>query len=162
MDDMGIDQPEQIEAGTIELQAGVIDRIEGEEIRIQNGGANTVTAASVDMHTAGAINVQGLEVDLNQSGVGVVEGNQVRLDRSSGMIVLADHLECSGSRIGASITNTANFRNSSPFFVFAREVQGDIEPVIDQRAAMSIGIVAGFVVGFFLLLANLFGGRKRD
>jgi hypothetical protein len=154
MDEDILDQPEGVETETIELRANTVGRIEGERIQILWGGANSIKGSQVDMSTAGAVHVTGAQVNLHQSGIGVVQGNEVALDQSSGAVVLADQLAGTESRIGLALARNATLNHSSSFIFLAGEVNGDVDTVLDQRAAISIGVAAGLVISSFLLLGG--------
>lgn len=162
MADPDLNQAEQsIDAETIHVQAGFIDHVDGDQVQILKGGANVVSATIAEMNTAGALAVQGQQVDIERSGVGIIQGNEVKLYDSNSVAILADQLDSSESRIGVTISNTANLNNSTSFLLLARELNGDVDTVLDQRAAALVGIAAGVVIGFFVLVGQLFGRYRK-
>ncbi len=87
---------------------------------------------------------RGVSVALQQSGAGVLVAQTAQVDNSGvGILVAKDlHLERSRSLI-----------------LLARNVDGQVETVLDTRGALLTGLSAGLAVGLILFLRSLM--RRR-
>lgn len=147
-------EPRDIEAEVVNLGGATLEQVEAEVVHIQQGGANRINASSVDMHQGGAFLIQSEELNIHQ-GVSVVSNSgKAVLESSSAGALLADTVNATNSRLGIAISNRAQLENSSPVILLAREVEGDVKPILDTRGALLAGLVSGVVVAAMLLIGS--------
>ena len=75
-------------------------------------------------------------------------------------IVVAEDMRLTGSRAGIAIAGKAHLRDSSTVVLLAREVNGQVETVLDTRGAVVAGLVAGMAAGLVLLAGRLITRRR--
>jgi len=73
--------------------------------------------------------------------------------------VISEQSVLQDSRVGITIAQNAELNNSSTLILLAREVDGNVETVLDTRGALALGLSAGIVAGLMLLVGNLL---RRD
>ncbi|MGD8848431.1 MAG: hypothetical protein PVF18_01830, partial [Anaerolineales bacterium] len=68
-------------------------------------------------------------------------------------------LVADNSRLGLAVANRAQLDQSAIGVLLAREVDGNVEPLLDTRGALLAGLTSGIVIGTMLLIGNLI--RRR-
>jgi hypothetical protein len=111
----------------------VSDHVRAEHVEINQGGAGSIEATTVSLQQGGAARVRAREMSVAQGGVAVARTDTLRLQaESSGFAIVADQATIEP---GASV-----------FMLIARNVSGDVRPVLDWRAAAAFGAAAGVVL----------------
>jgi hypothetical protein len=109
------------------------DEVRAEHVEINQGGAGSVDAHTVSITQGGAGQVRADEVTISQGGIGLARTGRLSLGQgASGFAVLADN---------ATVESGANV-----LMLLARNVSGDVRPLIDLRSALAIGAAFGLVV----------------
>ncbi|HXR27614.1 MAG TPA: hypothetical protein VN771_07105 [Candidatus Baltobacteraceae bacterium] len=100
-----------------------------------------LTAEHAEINQGAIAHAQVQDLAVRQGAVALVQSSaHVRLDQSAVGAVVGDQVE-----LGAG---------SVAFLVVAREVHGDVKPLIDWRGALAFGVALG-------LARRLLGGRDR-
>ncbi len=155
----GKPRSDELQAEVIHLEGGMIQNVEADTVRIQQGGANQVIAKNVELYKGGALTIQGDVVGMQQGAAFIARGAKITSDESTTGAVLAEHAVLQISRIGITITKKAELNNSSSIVLLAREVEGNVETILDTRGALLAGLIGGIAVGLVLLVGNLL---RRD
>lgn len=151
--------PGEIEAEVVNLGGATLDEVEAEVVHIHQGGANQINASSVDMSQGGALLIQAEVLDIHQGVAFVSNAGSLSMDASTAAAVLTEEVVAGNSRIGLTAANRARLDGSSVGILLARDVEGDVEPILDTRGALLAGMASGFVIGAMLLIGNLI--RRR-
>lgn len=115
---------------------GQLEDVRAEHVEIVQGGAQRIDAHSVSIEQGGAGLVRASEVSVHQGGIGLVRADSVELRETSSAVAVAAR----EANIGAG---------SNIVFLLARTVRGDVQPLLDWRAAAAFG--AAFAVVTALL-----------
>jgi hypothetical protein len=150
----------QVEADIVNLSGGAIDTVEGESVSITKGGARRVVGSEVTMSQSGAASIQAEKVEMHLSAAVAVRGEEVSLDEGGAGIVIADTVRGNQSRSGVVIADHAEMQGGSSVILLAREVNGDVETMVDTRGALLAGLAAGAAMGTILLIARLLTKRR--
>jgi hypothetical protein len=168
-----------VSAQTVEIVQGGCNSVDAQEVVVKQGGISQAKASKVEVRQGGIGSVEGESVSVIQGGVGMARSKEASLgpgaraallvaDKVSAqqagaqVMVVKDSVEMeqSGAVIMAAQRVTA--KNSGVVFLLAGTVEGDVQPVMDTKRAITFGAAAGAVLGLFLLLKPLlFPTRAR-
>ncbi|CAN5690176.1 hypothetical protein BH23CHL7_BH23CHL7_13860 [soil metagenome] len=116
-------------AGSVAQQGDV----RAEHVEIIQGGANTIDAQTVSIQQGGAASVRASKLLINQGGVALARVRRLSLrEGSTAAAIYADEANVSGG--------------SNVLLLIARNVTGDVRPLLDWRAAAAVGAGFGLVV----------------
>ena len=102
------------------------EHVRAEHVEISQGGAGTIEATTVSLQQGGAGRVSAHELSVAQGGVGMARVDNLRLESDSGAFaIIADE---------AHVASDANV-----FVLIARNVTGDVRPLLDWRAVAAFG-----------------------
>jgi hypothetical protein len=122
-------EPESAGAPTAPAGADV----RAEHVELVQGGANTIDAQTVSIQQGGAANIRAREVSISQGGVALARTRRLSLR--------------GGSNAAAVYADEATFDGgSNVLLLIARNVSGDVRPLLDWRAAAAVGAGFGLVV----------------
>lgn len=111
----------------------VPEQIRADRVEISQGGAGSIEADTVSLQQGGAGRVNAREMSVSMGAVGLARADSLRLQNgASGFAVVSQQ---------ASVEEGA-----SVFMLVARNVTGDIRPVLDWRAAAAFGLAFGLVL----------------
>jgi len=124
--------PETMPAGT-GVPTEVPDHVKAERVEITQGGAGSIEATTVTLQQGGVGRVRAQEMSVSMGGVGLATAENLRMGSGSSGLAL----------IGRQATVE---EGASVFMLLARNVSGDVRPVLDWRAAAAFGVAAGLVL----------------
>jgi hypothetical protein len=129
------DASSRFESETIDADSFAQQRdVRAEHVEIVQGGANMIDAQTVSVQQGGVANVRASKLLINQGGVALARVRRLSLrEGSSAVAVYADEANVSGG--------------SNVLLLIARQVSGDVRPLLDWRAAAAAGAAFGLVVG---------------
>lgn len=113
----------------------VPEHVKAEHVEISQGGAGSIEADTVSLQQGGAGRVRAREMSVSMGGVGMASTDSLRLEEGASAFAVAAHQ--------ASVAEGA-----SVFVLLARNVSGDVRPVLDWRAAAAFGLAAGATLSF--------------
>jgi len=172
---------EAVSAQRVEIVQGGCNSVDAQEVVVKQGGISQVKATRVEVRQGGIGSVEGESVSVIQGGVGMARSKEASLGPGArAALLIADKvsaqqsgaqvmvvkdsidMEQSGAVLMAAQRVTA--KNSSVVFLLANTVEGDVQPVMDRKMAITFGAALGGVLGLFLLLKSLLGptpARRR-
>lgn len=103
------------------------EHIKAERVEISQGGAASIEADSVSLRQGGAGRVRAREMSVAMGGVALARTDSLRLDSGASAFAVASQQ--------ASVEEGA-----SVFMLLARNVTGNVRPVLDWRAAAAFGL----------------------
>ena len=107
--------------------------VRAEHVELSQGGANAIHATSVNVNQGGAGVVRASEVSVSQGGIGVARAERIAVH--------------AGSSIAVAAAGEVTFEpDSNVMLLIARNVSGQVRPLIDWRAAAAFGAGLGLVV----------------
>jgi hypothetical protein len=108
----------------------VPEHVKAEHVEISQGGAGSIEADTVSLQQGGAGRVKARDMSVSMGGVGLASTDSLRLE--AGASALSVVAQQASVQEGASV-----------FMLLARNVTGDVRPVLDWRAAAAFGVAAG-------------------
>jgi hypothetical protein len=109
------------------------EHVRAEHVEISQGGASTIDATTVNLQQGGVGSIRATDVSVSQGGVGLARTGNLRLEGgASAFAVVADD-----ATIG---------EGSSVLMLIARQTSGDVQPLLDWRAAAAFGMGLGLVM----------------
>jgi len=102
------------------------ENVRAEHVEISQGGAGTIEAATVSLQQGGAGRVNAHELTVAQGGVGLARVDNLRLESDAGAFAIVSD--------EAHLASDANV-----FVLIARNVTGDVRPILDWRAVAALG-----------------------
>ena len=166
---------EQAETSQVtNLTTTSVDVIEAELVRLHQSAVQEITAEEVELHQSIALDIATAELHAHEAALGMVTAKEVEITNSGVGIIRADHVNVAGSA-GVVLAETANLGNTyagvvagdqvrseriESLVLLARHVEGDVQTVVDTRAALIAGMVGGLLTGIILLIGRLVFGRK--
>jgi hypothetical protein len=171
-----IDPEENVEDApqVTNLDMTSVEVIEAEMVRMHQSAAQEITADEVDLHQAAALDVTAAEVSAHEAALGFVDAKDVEMTNSAAGAIRAENVNLVG-RAGIVMADSVNLGNTYAGVVAGNEVrgerietlvllsnhvEGDVQTVVDTRAALIAGMVGGLLAGVVLLIGRLVFGRK--
>ncbi len=142
---------QNVEAQSVIVNQGGIAHVDADEVSVRQGGVGYARAEAIDVTQGGVGLAQAEEVTIMAGGAVAVVGADVTIDAGGAQWVLARNsvdLEQAGVVVAAA--PTVNMTNSIAGVILARNVNGNVRVMFDQRAAVVFGIAAGIVMGLIL------------
>jgi hypothetical protein len=134
-----------------------LNQSESVDPSIENQRTELVDADVVHMHQSAAQNVQAESVHVDSGAILKAEAETIELRESALALARGGALTAHESAIGVSISERAEMNGSGVLFLVANEISGETRVLIDFRAALVGGAIAGLVCGLIKALA----GRDR-
>lgn len=128
---------EQAIASPVEQDQEIV----AETVNIEQGGAYSVKADTVHVVQGGILSAEADVIEVDQGGILWAAGQTVTLEQGSAGVVIAEQAELQGSSV---------------VFVAARQVSGEARILLDLKAAIAFGLVAGVAAS---LVRALLGRR---
>ncbi len=97
---------------------------------------------------------------MNRSGALAVQGQTISLNESNTGVLISDTATVENTGIGIAIVQNADIQNSTAFILLSRQVNGDVETVLDTRGTLLAGLVAGMTVGLIFLVGKMIRGDR--
>jgi hypothetical protein len=104
----------------------------GKTVDIQNDGAAVISAETVSIQEGGAFIIKGKDVRIREGGGAVIIGETVNVQEGGG---------------GFLVAKQAELKDSTVLLLAAKSVSGEFRVLVDLKAAVLLGLVAGLVVG---------------
>ena len=128
-----VDQPTADDQLAAEQEpSGQLGDVRADHVEIVQGGAQAIHAQTVTIQQGGAGLVRATEVTVSQGGIGVARAERVSLRETSSAFALVSR----EASVGAG---------SNILLLVARDVRGDIRPLVDWRAAAAFGAALALV-----------------
>ncbi|MEW6569287.1 MAG: hypothetical protein AB1449_14215 [Chloroflexota bacterium] len=160
MDQSAAEEPEALTADIVNVSGGAIQNVAAETVHIRQGGAKSISAESVALSRGGAGLVSANTVEIRQSAALTVRSDQTTVESGVAAAVVAQEFHSANSRVGLAIADRAELSDSPTLILLARQVDGEVNTVLDTRGALLAGLTAGLAVGLMLLAGN-FVFRRR-
>lgn len=166
-----------VSARTVEINQGAADSVQATDVTVRMGGVRDVRGQIVSIRQGAAVIINSERVDVVQGAVGLVRSSEaslgpgtssgavladnVKMEQAAAQLMLArENVEMQQSAAMIVAGQTVTARNSAALFLVANNVEGDVRVMMDRQAAMSLGAALGAVVGVFVVLRRVLGGRK--
>jgi len=150
---------EVVEAKLVRMHQSAAQEITADEVDLQQSAALDVTTAEVNAHEAALGLVTARDVDLNNSAVAIIRAETANIAGSAG-VVLAESANLGNTYAGVVAGNEVRSERIESLILLARNVEGDVQTVVDTRSALIAGMVGGLLAGIFLLVGRMLFGHK--
>jgi hypothetical protein len=150
---------EVIEADMVRMHQSAAQEITADEVSMQQAAALDVTAAEVTANEAALLLVNAKEVEMNNSAAGLVRAENVNLVGGAG-VVLANTANLGNTYAGLVASGNVRSDSIETLIFLGNHVEGDVQTVVDTRAALIAGTVGGVLAGVVLLIGRLVFGRR--
>ena len=131
------DESQQITIGEEGAEAVVADIV-----YIDGGSAQNVQAQTVEVEQGAILHVEADEVDVQEGAIGMVRGEAVTVQEGA---------------VGVAVADRVFVHDGAILLAAAQEIGGEAQVILDLKAALVLGVVAGAVCGLIKVLA----GRKK-
>jgi hypothetical protein len=146
--DTGLDA---VATGTLRIVQGGVSHATATNIDIQQGGIGRAEATDIAVSQGGIGLAQGDRVSLEMGAIGLTLAREARVSQALAQNVFAQGVEIEQSAVWSMAAGKVTFRRGGFVGVLlAREVDGDVKPLLDWRGALA----AGAVIGLFLALVR--------
>ena len=151
-----------------------VEVIEAEMVRMHQSLVQEITAEEVELHQSAALDVTTAEVSAHEAALGLVTAKEVEMTNSAAAVIRAENVDARGS-VGVVLAGSTNLGNTyvgvvagrqvqaeriESLLLLARDVEGDVQTVVDTRGALIAGVVGGLFAGLILLVGRLVFGRR--
>ena len=130
---------------------------ESQQITIGEEGAEAVVADIVYIDGGSAQNIQAQTVEVEQGAVLHVEADEVEIQESAIGMLRGETITVQQGGIGVAVADRMVVHDGSILLAAAQEIGGEARVLLDLKAALVLGAVAGAVFGLVKVLA----GRKK-
>jgi len=150
---------EVIEAKLVRMHQSAAQEITADEVDLQQSATLDVTTAEMSAREAALGLVTARNVELNNSAVGIIRAETANITGSAG-VVLAESANLGNTYAGLVAGSQVRSEKIESLILLARNVEGDVQTVIDTRSALIAGMVGGLFAGIFMLVGRMLFGRK--
>jgi hypothetical protein len=130
-------ESQQITIGEEGTEAAVADIV-----YIDGGSAQNVQAQTVEVEEGAILHVEADEVDMQEGVIGMARGEAVTVQEGV---------------VGVAVADQVVVHDGAVLLAAAQEIGGEAQVLLDLKAALVLGVVAGAVCGLIRVLA----GRKK-
>lgn len=151
---------EEIHAELVRANQVAIRNLEAEEADV-NGiivGAATAGTFSGRRVVIGAINAQ--QTDLRESYVGGARAESISVSGATAMMV-ANTIHAPEAKAVIVAGAQINAENIRAGVLIGRNIHGNVQTLVEGRAALAAGVLGGLIVGLVMLAGRLLFGRKK-
>lgn len=151
-----------------EIKGRDLEIIEGEFVKISQSSVRNVEGGHIEMEQVCALSVDGEKIEAAQGAALMISGNDITMNQSVSMAVVANKAKLKFSCVPVSLTreeatikksaagiiaaNNVKVDNSAAFLVLAKNVDGNINTLLDWKSAAALGGVLGGIWGLFTVL----------
>ena len=158
----------------INLTTTSVEVIEAEMVRLHQSGVQEITADEVELHQSIALDITTAEISTHETALGLVTARDVEMTNSAAGAIRAQNVNVLGSA-GIVLGESVNLGNTyagvvaggdirseriESVFLFARNVEGEVQTVVDTRSALIAGLVGGLFAGIIVLVGRIAFRRK--
>lgn len=151
---------ENVRAELVRASQSVIHKLEAEEADASNTVLGAVSAGYFSGRRVVLGAVQSPQAEVREAYVGGVRGGTVSLSGKAGVMVASsiqspqvNALLAAGARVQAETIRAG--------VLLGRNVNGNVQTLLDTRGALLVGVAGGVVAGLVLLAGRLLFGRKK-
>jgi len=161
----------------INLVDSQTERIEAEMVRASRSYIGGLNSEETELHQGIAVDVNTHNLNANTSVVGVSQSNsvngtnsllvatragQIQLDGCLAGGIYSEHATLGeGSRTGILVTGNVTAGNIRTVMLVARNVEGQVETMVDTRQVALASVLAGIGCGAILLLGRFLFRHKK-
>jgi hypothetical protein len=132
--------------------------VQGDNIEIKQGAALAVMANEARIEKGGSLITVARDLEVQMGASQWLLAGEAHLEQSGSGIVITREIEAPDAKIGVVISGEVA-GNLQVGVLLANHVDGNVQALVDTRTAIRFGAAFGAVLGFFLLLRRLIGGR---
>ncbi|MFC2064123.1 hypothetical protein ACFLXB_03390 [Chloroflexota bacterium] len=153
-----------------------VEKVEADLVRTSRTYVNTLNAEEVDLYQSGSVNTKAEIFHANSSLLGLSQGESADINNSILLAGRAVELEAKNSAIGGIYSENTNLgentksgilvsgnvtgeKINSVLFV-ARNVEGNVETILDTRQVALASVLAGIACGAVLMLGKFLFRRR--
>lgn len=148
-----------VHAEMVQMHQSDAETITAETVEMQKSAAGSVKAVNVFGHTALMGAVSGNEVFVQDGGVGFAQAEKMSVSGYTGAVV-AGSADVHDGMVGFVAGRDVHVSEARTGILLARTVYGDVNPVLDTRGALIVGLTGGLFAGLMLLLGRMLFRRK--
>lgn len=152
-----------VDGTTVTLRMAAARDVTADQLVVRQGALAKVKTENLEVTQGAVAYTQTTQASLNASRSGVVvAGNDIRVDQSSTNVMVAGgNVNIDQSATVIMVGNTIQTHNSPVFFLFAKNVEGDVKPTFGPQESIIFGAAAGMVAGVIMLIGSIFKRKKK-
>lgn len=144
-----------VEADIIKIRQSTIRAVESSHVELQQSAILTVDAERMEVTQGASLAMRGKNLSLNQS-IGILcTGEATNLNLSFSPVTMsAGQTTINKSGIGILASKDVVATNTASLLMISKNVSGNVTTLLDWRSALTIGAIAGGLLGIFRLLGK--------
>lgn len=159
---------EKLDKNEQEIEGKSLDIVEADIIKIRQSTIRAVEGIHVDLQQSAALTVDSERAEITQGASLVTRGKNLSLNQSMGVVCSGENININLSFTPVSISTSETNINKSAVTVMAsrdiianntasllmigRNISGNVNTLLDWKSALTIGAIAGGLLGIFHLL----------
>jgi hypothetical protein len=148
-----------VQAELVRASASRIKQLSAQEVDLRDSVAVVITAETVNARKTGVAHLEAGNFTLLDGTVLVSKSNTASLKGRAG-VVIADTAEIENGSAAILASRTVKADTIRTGILISRNVEGNVETLMDTRSTILAGIVAGAVMGSLLMLGQFLFRRK--
>jgi hypothetical protein len=154
----------------VELTEEEAQLVEGEFINVKHSQVRSIEGGHIELQQVGALTIDGEKIDVSQGAAAVIKGGELSLNQSVSVVSFSDNISMNSSfstvsiakdtidveksAVGIMISKDITARNTSSLITIAKNVEGNVNTLLDWRSALALGAALGGVLGLVRLLTK--------
>ncbi len=152
-------QPAEVSAEVLELKQVSVGTVRGQKVRLEASAARTIRAEEAELENAAVLRLEAGEVEAEEASIGLLRAEKVELEECSAGLVAAQEAVLEKSHAWAIFGGVVRVEEGRSLLVIGRHLDGAVQPILDLRGAVALGVAAGLSGVLVLLLRRLL--RRR-
>lgn len=149
-----------VHAELVRASRSAIRNLEAEEADVSNAVVGTAATGKFSgrQTIVGAVNAQ--LADLREAYVGGARGESLSVSGKTALMVAAT-INAPQVKAGIAVGAQINAENIRAGLLIGRKINGNVQTLVDGRAAIAAGVLGGMIAGLVMLAGKLLIGRKK-
>lgn len=142
-----------VEADIIKIRQSTIRAVEGSHVEVQQAAILTVDSERVEVTQGASLVMRGKKLSMNQSIGMLCTGESANLNLTFSPVTMsAGETTINKSGIGVIASKDIVANNTASLVMISKNVSGNVTTLLDWRSALTLGAIAGGLLGIFHLL----------
>ncbi len=148
-----------VQAELVRASSSQIKKLTAQEVDLRDSVAIVVNAGTVNARKSGTAHHEAGNFTLLDGTVLAAKSNSATLNGRAGLII-ADSTGIKNGTAGVLVSREVHGENIRTGILISRKVEGNVETLMDTRATVLAGIIAGAVIGSMLMVGQFLFRRK--
>jgi hypothetical protein len=148
-----------VQAELVRASSSQIKQLSAQEVDLRDSVAVVVNAESVNARKAGIAHLEAGNFTLLEGTVLASKSNSALLKGRSGLVI-TDSAEIENGSAAILASRTVRADNIRTGILISRNVEGNVETLMDTRSTILAGVIAGAVLGTIMMLGQFLFRRK--